>query len=117
MSDHFRETAMKYPNKVALMFEDRQLTFRELDELSNRIANVLRATGLGHRDTTAVFMENCLEYLAVYLAMSKLGVTGEWVGLIKDVGTHISVMCHTQTVLLSHWPQLHLSTTIFVRRH
>ena len=77
VSDHFHKTVQKYPNKVAIIFEDRQLTFRELDELSNRIANVLRATGLRHGDVVALFMTNCLEYLAVYLAMCKLGVTGE----------------------------------------
>ena len=58
------------------MFEDRQLTFRELDELSNQIANILRGAGLRHGNTAAVFMENSLEYLPVFLAMCKLGVTG-----------------------------------------
>ena len=81
VSDHFRETARKYPNKVAIMFEDRQLTFCEVDELSNRIANVLRASGLHHGEVVAVFMTNSLEYLAVYLAVCKLGVVGEWVDL------------------------------------
>ena len=77
VSDHFQKTAQKYPNKVAIMFEEHQLTFREVDELSNRIANILRDAGLCHGNTAAVFMENCLEYLPVFLAMSKLGVTGK----------------------------------------
>ena len=77
LSDRFRETARKYPNKVAIVFQDRQLTFRELDELSNRIANVLRDSGLHHGDAAAMFMENSLEYLAVFLGLCKLGVTGE----------------------------------------
>ena len=76
ISDHFRKTALKFPNKAAIMFEDRQLTFCELDELSNRIANILRGAGLHHGNTAAVFMENSLEYLPVFLAMCKLGVTG-----------------------------------------
>jgi fatty-acyl-CoA synthase len=76
VSDHFRKTALKYPNKAAIVFEDRQLTFREVDELSNRIANILRGTGLHHGNTAAVFMENSLEYLPVFLAICKLGVTG-----------------------------------------
>ena len=76
ISDYFRKTALKYPNKTAIVFEDRQLTFRELDELSNQIANILRGAGLRHGNTAAVFMENSLEYLPVFLAMCKLGVTG-----------------------------------------
>ena len=42
-SDHFREMARKYPNKVAVVLEDRKMTFKELDEISNRIANYLRS--------------------------------------------------------------------------
>lgn len=78
ISDHFCKSARKYPDKVAIIFEDRQLTFREVNDLSNRIANVLRSAGLHRGDTVAIFMGNCLEYLPVFLAMSKLGVTGKW---------------------------------------
>ena len=77
VSDHFRKTVEKYPNKVAIVFEEHQLTFRELDILSNQIANVLRASRLHqHGDIAAIFMTNCMEYIAVYLAMCKLGITG-----------------------------------------
>ena len=76
LSDRFKEIVRKYPNKIAVIFEDRQLTFREVDELSNRIANVLRANSLRHGDTAAIFMENSLEYLPVFLGLCKLGVTG-----------------------------------------
>ena len=82
ISDHFRKTAQMYPNKMAIVFEDRQLTFREVDELSNQIANVLRGAGLCHGNTAAVFMENSLEYLPVFLAMNKLGVTGKVTSII-----------------------------------
>ena len=81
LSDRFKETVRKYPNKVAIIFEDRQITFRELDELSNKIANILRSSGLRHGDSAAIFMENSLEYLPVFLALCKIGVTGERVNL------------------------------------
>ena len=77
VSDHFRKTAQKYPNKIAIVFEDRQLTFQELDQLSNRIANILRGEGLRHGNSAAIFMENCLEFLPTFLAMNKIGVTGK----------------------------------------
>lgn len=77
ISDLFQETVDKYPNKTAIIFEDRRITFRELDEMSNRIANLLRDAGLKHGDTAAMFMENCPEYMAVLLGLSKIGVTGK----------------------------------------
>lgn len=91
LSDRFKETAHKYPNKVAIIFEDRQLTFRELDNLSNRIAHVLRGSGLRHGDAAAVFMENSLEYVPVFLALCKIGVTGRHeLKLLQYVGRHVT---------------------------
>ena len=91
VSDWFQETVRRHPNKVALMFEDRKVTFKELDEVSNRIANMLRAsTNLQRGDTMAIFMENCLEYVFVVLALSKLGVTAALINynLRSDSLTH-----------------------------
>ena len=80
VSDHFQVIAKKNPDKVAIVFEDRKLTFKEVDEASNRIANMLRSsTNLQHGDTVALFMDNCPEYILIYLALSKIGVTGAFI--------------------------------------
>ena len=77
VSDVFQQNVRKYPDKVALIYEDRRLTFSELDELSNKMANVLQASSsLQQGDCIAVFMENSPEYVAIYLALSKIGVIG-----------------------------------------
>ncbi len=39
--DLFRDQAKKTPDAVALIFEDKKLTYKELDEESNRLANYL----------------------------------------------------------------------------
>ena len=85
LSDRFKETVRKHPDKVAIIFEGRQITFRELDVLSNQIANVLRSNGLRHGDAVAMFMENSLEYVAVFLGLSKIGVTGEFISLEQNL--------------------------------
>ena len=80
LSDGFQETVARHPNKTAILFEDRSITFKELDELSNKIANMLKATtNLQRGDSVAIFMENCPEYVAIYLALSKIGVTGAFI--------------------------------------
>jgi len=79
-SDPFKETLAKCPDKVAIIFEDRKMTFRELEELSNKIANLLLAsTSLKKGDSMALFLENCPEFIAVYLALSKIGVTAAFI--------------------------------------
>ena len=79
-SDAFQETVERNPNKVAILFEDRKMTFKELDQFSNKIANLLRTTtSLKFGDSMAIFMESCPEFIAVYLALSKIGVIGAFI--------------------------------------
>jgi acyl-CoA synthetase (AMP-forming)/AMP-acid ligase II len=65
--------ARRRPDKVALVFEDRTLTFAELDARVNRLANALASRGIGHGDKVAVVMFNRLEMVESYFACQKLG--------------------------------------------
>jgi long-chain acyl-CoA synthetase len=50
------------------------VTFAQLDERSNRLANLLRSRGLGHGDHIAVLMENNARYLEVTWAAQRSGL-------------------------------------------
>jgi long-chain acyl-CoA synthetase len=62
------------PDAVAAVFHDRTLTFRELDETANRLANGLADLGLEHQDRVAVLMRNSLEALIVMQAVERAGL-------------------------------------------
>ncbi len=68
-------TAEAHAERPALLFEGRQLTWREFNELANRYAHVLRGQGLRRGDAVSVLMENRIEFLATVIALNKLGVT------------------------------------------
>jgi crotonobetaine/carnitine-CoA ligase len=53
---------------------ERTVTVGELDKLSNRIANALTAAGLQRGDRIATMLANSVEHMALFFAMSKLGV-------------------------------------------
>ncbi|OCT65387.1 long-chain fatty acid transport protein 4 [Xenopus laevis] len=74
--DIFHECVKRHPNKTALIFEGTgaSWTFRELDEFSNAVANFLHAEGFRSGDVIALFMENCNEYVGLWLGMAKIGV-------------------------------------------
>src|SRR6266700_1179760 len=59
---------------VALEFQNRTLTFGEIDERSNRVAHLFQQRGLQAGDRLCVYLSNCLEMIDVYLACVKLGV-------------------------------------------
>jgi malonyl-CoA/methylmalonyl-CoA synthetase len=60
-------------NEAALEFEDRVYTFGEIDESSSRMAEALRLRGLTAGDRLCVYLANCPEMIALYLACLKLG--------------------------------------------
>ncbi len=50
------------------------LTYRELDDRSNRLAQLLHADGLRHGATVALFMENNIRFLEVAWAALRSGL-------------------------------------------
>jgi len=60
-------------NKEYLFFRDRQLTYRELDLLSNRFSRVFRELGVRKGDHVAVMLPNCPEWIACWFGLAKLG--------------------------------------------
>ena len=80
VDDVFCEVVQKTPDKTAVVFEDRKMTFRELDQLSNRIANHFQSSlGLRPGDNVALFLENCAEYPAMLLGLAKIGVCAAFI--------------------------------------
>ena len=49
MHELFEEQAQRTPEAVAVVFEEQQLTYRELNRRANQLAHHLRALGVGRR--------------------------------------------------------------------
>ena len=73
VGQHLSHNARRLPDKVALIDGDRRIAYGALDRWVNRIANALRAAGAGHGDRLAILSDSRLEWLAVYLAIVRLG--------------------------------------------
>ena len=65
--------AAKYPNKLALKDARRQLTFKELNERTNRLANGLLKSGLKKGDNITILSNNSIEFMEIYVAAAKGG--------------------------------------------
>ena len=81
VSDLFRETASRHPDKTAIIFEEQKWTFRELDEFTNRVANHFRSLGLQKGDCVALFADNCPEYIGVWVGLGKIGAVSAFVNI------------------------------------
>ncbi len=61
------------PNKPAIIFEEREITYLELNRRADQTACWLQSLGIEKGDRVAVMLENCPEFLEVYIACSRLG--------------------------------------------
>lgn len=74
IADIFRQNVKKHPNKIAFIFEGKEWTFQEVEDYSNRVANVFKNHGYRKGDTIALFLENRPEFVCLWLGLAKLGV-------------------------------------------
>jgi long-chain acyl-CoA synthetase len=67
------ESATRYPENTALIFKDIDLSFRELDSLTNSFANALYNLGIRKGDRICLYMTNRPEYVISFYAIARLG--------------------------------------------
>ena len=84
-----RMNVAKSPKNKAVTFEGRELTWEDVWNRSNRLANGLIGLGLEQHDRVLIFLPNCLEYPEAILGINKAGcvVTG---GNVRLTGPEIA---------------------------
>jgi len=71
----FDEATAKYGAKTALVFYGREISFRELRELTDRLAGALAGLGLKKGDRIGLYLLNSPQFVIAYFAALKLGCT------------------------------------------
>jgi long-chain acyl-CoA synthetase len=72
-AEKFREVVEKYPNKTALIYMGKNITFRELDLLSNQLAAYLIKIGVKLDDVVGLCMPNIPANYISIVAVQKVG--------------------------------------------
>jgi long-chain acyl-CoA synthetase len=96
----------KYPNNVCVHYKptDKKYTYRELNYISDRIANALYEEGVRKGDGVGIMTGNCPEFLFCCLGILKTGATvvpinpllkePDVIHIIKDAGIINTVFVH-----------------------
>lgn len=69
----FEEQAERTPDHVAVVFEDKELTYRELNIKANQLAGALRSRGVKPDTVVGIMVERSLEMIVGILAILKAG--------------------------------------------
>ncbi len=80
--DLFKEQVLLYPGKTAVVFKGKSLTYKELDEKSNKLAHTLRASGVIENTPVGIVADKSIEIITGILAILKAG--GGYVPLDPD---------------------------------
>lgn len=71
--DLFEEQVEKTPDNVAVVFEDKKLTYRELNEKANVLARLLISKNIKANDLCGIILNRSLEMIISILAVLKSG--------------------------------------------
>jgi long-chain acyl-CoA synthetase len=73
--DHlFRQAAERYPDRLAIVYRNMSLTYREVVSMVNCIANGLADLGLRKGDCLCIYTKNRPEYTLTFIAAASLGI-------------------------------------------
>ncbi|MDX2392694.1 amino acid adenylation domain-containing protein [Streptomyces sp. DK15] len=112
----FEAQVRRRPQAVALVCEDRELTYAELDAAANRLARLLVARGVGAEDVVGVALPRSPELVTALLAVMKAGAAylpldsdhpqDRLAYMLQDAGARTVVTAREQAAGLPELPGL-----------
>ena len=69
----FEEQAKRTPEKIALVFEDKEFTYKQLDEMSNSLAHFLRKKGVKPNDVVPIIAKRSWHVIVAMFGVLKAG--------------------------------------------
>lgn len=95
--------AERFGNKTALVFLEREFSFRELDALTSQLASGLQKLGVGAGDRITLYSNNCWEWVVSYYAIHKLGAVANPINvmLTPEEVAYVANDCGAKAILAS----------------
>lgn len=110
LTEYLRDWGSRTPDKAAVLFYGRALSWGELDRMSDRFAALLHRLGLGRGDRVALFLPNCPQFYIAFFGILKAGCVhvpvnpmfteGELVYELNDTGATVMVV-HDQLLAVT----------------
>ena len=100
----FEEQVTKAPNNIAVVYEDQEITYQQLNERANQLAHYLRSLGVKPDTLVAIAIERSLEMIIGLLGILKAG--GAYVPSTQPIPKSDSSSCLKIQKLRSSLPKL-----------
>jgi len=100
-----KRTAKNSPDREGLVVGGRRLTFKEINERVNQLANALLAQGLQKGDRVGLLFYNSLAYFESYLALYKAGLVWVRLNYRLSISELTNMMRDSQASAILHGPE------------
>ncbi len=73
LSDLLKKTAEKYPERTAIVYFDKPMSYRELDTATDKFATALNSLGVKKGDKVALYLPNMPQFVIAYYGIIRIG--------------------------------------------
>lgn len=73
IDEMFRDTVERYQDKIALIFQEKRLTFSALNEKVDILAGALSAKGIKQQERVIIYLPHMSEWVIIWLALQRIG--------------------------------------------
>ncbi len=71
LADGLRINSWKNPDKIAAVFEDKRVTYEELNRRSNQLSHAMIQKGFKRQEKVSIIMYNNIEFLEIYHGLAR----------------------------------------------
>ena len=106
VNDFLEQSTRRTPSKVALVCDGRRLTYAEIDQMANRLANALEERGVTRGDRVVLFLPNSVELVVGIFAVLKANATFVVVNNTTkpDKLSHLIENCRATALIMADGP-------------
>ena len=110
LGDILRNTAARYPEREAFVDAGTRVTYAQLEQRANRLASGFLEMGIRKGDRVIVQLPNCIEFIYVFFALTKIGALGvlalrhhrgREIGYLAGMSEAVGIVAPTSSVALT----------------
>ena len=98
LGDLLHRTALRHPDRLALVFGERRDTFSELDAECNRVANALAGRGVSQGERVAILSRNHRAFVVLYVALARIGVIAQPINFMLNADEVAYLLGHSEAM-------------------